>query len=125
MHPADPAAALALALRIGVNHDGDSDSTASLAGQVLGAAHGTAVFGAHDPADRAAAEAARGAIEARNMAKLADLGFRFSLDKVQTLDLDFADLAVRLGWYDQAHFINDFRAMLGCTPGEYATKHRR
>ncbi|MDR3664795.1 MAG: helix-turn-helix domain-containing protein [Mycobacterium sp.] len=38
-------------------------------------------------------------------------------------DLDFADLAVRLGWYDQAHFINDFRAMLGCTPGEYATKH--
>ncbi|RUP30516.1 MAG: AraC family transcriptional regulator [Mycolicibacterium sp.] len=40
-------------------------------------------------------------------------------------NLDFADLAVRLGWYDQAHFINDFRAMLGCTPGEYATKHRR
>jgi cyclic-di-GMP phosphodiesterase TipF (flagellum assembly factor) len=35
---------------------------------------------------------ARGAIEARNMAKLADLGFRFSIDKVQTLDLDFADL---------------------------------
>src|SRR5690606_123404 len=35
---------------------------------------------------------ARGATEARNMAKLADLGFRFSLDKVQTLDLDFADL---------------------------------
>ncbi|MGV9005105.1 MAG: EAL domain-containing protein [Brevundimonas sp.] len=35
---------------------------------------------------------ARGAIEARNMAKLADLGFRFSIDKVQTLELDFADL---------------------------------
>ena len=35
---------------------------------------------------------ARGAVEARNMAKLADLGFRFSLDKTQTLDLDFADL---------------------------------
>jgi cyclic-di-GMP phosphodiesterase TipF (flagellum assembly factor) len=35
---------------------------------------------------------ARGAVEARNMAKLADLGFRFSLDKVQTLDLDFNDL---------------------------------
>lgn len=34
----------------------------------------------------------RGAVEARNMAKLADLGFRFSIDKVQTLDLDFADL---------------------------------
>ena len=34
--------------------------------------------------------------------------------------VDFADLAVRLGWYDQAHFINDFRSMLGVTPGEYA-----
>jgi cyclic-di-GMP phosphodiesterase TipF (flagellum assembly factor) len=30
--------------------------------------------------------------EARNMAKLADLGFRFSLDKVTDLDLDFQDL---------------------------------
>jgi cyclic-di-GMP phosphodiesterase, flagellum assembly factor TipF len=35
----------------------------------------------------------RGAVEARNMAKLADLGFRFSLDKVVDLDLNFADLA--------------------------------
>ena len=34
----------------------------------------------------------RGAVEARNMAKLADLGFRFSIDKIQTLDLDFTDL---------------------------------
>ncbi|MED5816030.1 helix-turn-helix domain-containing protein [Mycolicibacterium sp. 050232] len=38
-------------------------------------------------------------------------------------DVDFADLAVRLGWYDQAHFINDFRSMLGSTPGEYAAAH--
>jgi AraC-like DNA-binding protein len=36
---------------------------------------------------------------------------------------DLADLAVRHGWYDQAHFANDFRSMLGCTPGEYATRH--
>lgn len=36
--------------------------------------------------------------------------------------IDFADLAVRLGWYDQAHFINDFRSMLGSTPGEYAAQ---
>jgi cyclic-di-GMP phosphodiesterase TipF (flagellum assembly factor) len=35
----------------------------------------------------------RGSVEARNMAKLADLGFRFSLDKVVDLDLDFQDLA--------------------------------
>ena len=33
------------------------------------------------------------------------------------------DLAVRLGWYDQAHFANDFRAMLGCSPGEYAQRY--
>ena len=35
----------------------------------------------------------RGAVEARNMAKLADLGFRFSIDKVDDLDFDFQDLA--------------------------------
>ncbi len=39
--------------------------------------------------------------------------------------VDHADLAVRLGWYDQAHFINDFRTMLGSTPGEYAANHGR
>ena len=37
--------------------------------------------------------------------------------------VDHADLAVRLGWYDQAHFINDFRTMLGSSPGEYAAAH--
>ena len=36
---------------------------------------------------------ARGSIEARNMGKLADLGFRFSLDKITDLDLDLQDLA--------------------------------
>ncbi len=36
---------------------------------------------------------ARGAVEARNMSRLAELGFRFSLDKVQDLDIDFHDLA--------------------------------
>jgi cyclic-di-GMP phosphodiesterase TipF (flagellum assembly factor) len=40
-----------------------------------------------------AAYAERGSVEARNMAKLADLGFRFSLDKVTELNLDFADLS--------------------------------
>ena len=39
-----------------------------------------------------AAFEARGPIEARNMAKLADLGFRFSIDKVSDLSLDFVDL---------------------------------
>ena len=36
---------------------------------------------------------ARGGVEARNMARLADLGFRFSIDKVNDLELDFQDLA--------------------------------
>ena len=36
---------------------------------------------------------ARGSVEARNMGKLADLGFRFSLDKLTSLDLDLQDLA--------------------------------
>jgi cyclic-di-GMP phosphodiesterase TipF (flagellum assembly factor) len=36
---------------------------------------------------------ARGSTEARNMAKLADLGYRFSIDKVTDVDLDFQDLA--------------------------------
>ncbi|ACG79566.1 conserved hypothetical protein [Phenylobacterium zucineum HLK1] len=35
---------------------------------------------------------ARGSVEARNMGKLAELGFRFSLDKVTDLDLDLQDL---------------------------------
>jgi AraC-like DNA-binding protein len=39
-------------------------------------------------------------------------------------DVDFADLAVRLGWYDQAHFINDFHSFLGYTPGEYLARTR-
>jgi len=34
--------------------------------------------------------------------------------------VDLADLAVRLGWYDQAHLTNDFRRMLGETPAQYA-----
>jgi AraC-like DNA-binding protein len=37
--------------------------------------------------------------------------------------VDHADLAVSLGWYDQAHFINDFRTMLGSTPGEYVSQY--
>lgn len=32
----------------------------------------------------------------------------------------WADLAQKLGYFDQAHFINDFRRLVGCTPTEYA-----
>ena len=33
--------------------------------------------------------------------------------------IDWADAAVACGYYDQAHFINEFRALSGLTPGEY------
>jgi AraC-like DNA-binding protein len=37
-------------------------------------------------------------------------------------ELELADLAVRLGWYDQAHFSRDFRLLLGETPARYAVR---
>jgi AraC-like DNA-binding protein len=37
---------------------------------------------------------------------------------------DWTDLALELGYADQAHFINDFRALVGRTPGEYAAAVR-
>jgi AraC-like DNA-binding protein len=37
---------------------------------------------------------------------------------------DWTALALDLGYADQAHFINDFRALVGRTPGEYAAACR-
>ncbi|MEO7433628.1 MAG: AraC family transcriptional regulator [Dokdonella sp.] len=34
-------------------------------------------------------------------------------------DVDWTDLALSLGYFDQAHFIRDFRTLVGRTPGEY------
>jgi len=36
----------------------------------------------------------------------------------------WVDLAVELGYFDQAHFIKDFRALVGATPVEYARLHQ-
>lgn len=33
--------------------------------------------------------------------------------------IDWADIAVACGYYDQAHFINDFRSLSGFSPSEY------
>lgn len=33
---------------------------------------------------------------------------------------EWADLANALGYFDQAHFINDFKALVGCSPRQYA-----
>jgi AraC-like DNA-binding protein len=35
-------------------------------------------------------------------------------------DVDLAGLAVDLGWFDQAHFAHEFRAIVGRAPAEYA-----
>ncbi len=49
-------------------------------------------------------------------------------DAVADLDAGWdgtlADLAVRSGWYDQAHFTRDFTALVGVTPGQYRDREQ-
>lgn len=40
----------------------------------------------------------------------------------QRKQVDWAEMAVRCGYYDQAHLIREFRAFSGFTPGNYLTK---
>ena len=35
-------------------------------------------------------------------------------------EVDWAQVALESGYYDQAHFIHDFRAFSGLTPGQYS-----
>ncbi len=37
---------------------------------------------------------------------------------------ELAALAIELGYYDQAHFARDFKAIVGCSPGDYLAKGR-
>lgn len=37
---------------------------------------------------------------------------------------DWADLALELGYFDQSHFIKDFKRMVGLSPEEYSKKKR-
>lgn len=39
-------------------------------------------------------------------------------------DVGLEDLAQELGYFDQAHFVRDFKAIVGCPPGEYARIER-
>ncbi|MBB6632998.1 helix-turn-helix domain-containing protein [Cohnella thailandensis] len=39
--------------------------------------------------------------------------------------MNWAELSQSLGYYDQAHFIKDFKALLGMSPEEYAKKAER
>lgn len=36
--------------------------------------------------------------------------------------MDWARMALELGYFDQAHFIRDFRALVGMTPGDFARR---
>jgi AraC-like DNA-binding protein len=52
---------------------------------------------------------------------------RFRLHDAQTLldegwDGDLAQLAARLGWFDQAHFARDFGDLVGVPPSQYAAR---
>jgi len=38
--------------------------------------------------------------------------------------VDWSQLAIDVGYFDQAHFINDFKAIIGRTPTEYVTELR-
>jgi AraC-like DNA-binding protein len=38
--------------------------------------------------------------------------------------INFTELAMELGYFDQAHFIRDFRKLVGCSPAAYARRGR-
>jgi AraC-like DNA-binding protein len=50
-------------------------------------------------------------------------------DAAATIDAgevdDLADLATSLGWFDQAHFSRDFRAVVGVPPSAYLARARQ
>ena len=51
----------------------------------------------------------------RRWVRLQEVARQFAVDG----DAGAAQIAVRLGYTDQAHLVNDFRAAVGTTPGEY------
>ena len=51
--------------------------------------------------------------------------FQKAVDAIQQIDaadIDWAAVSQDCGFYDQSHFINDFKVFSGFTPGDYATK---
>ncbi|HLB24551.1 MAG TPA: AraC family transcriptional regulator [Dehalococcoidia bacterium] len=51
------------------------------------------------------------------------LRFKQALETIESgAELHWSEMAVRCGYYDQAHFIRDFREFTGVTPGEYLTR---
>ena len=42
-----------------------------------------------------------------------------ALERIASRETDWAALALDLGYFDQAHFIGDFKALVGVSPGSY------
>ena len=50
--------------------------------------------------------------------------FQFVLfQKQQNVAMNMLDLSYASGYYDQSHFINDFKSLCGLTPKQYFTEH--
>jgi AraC-like DNA-binding protein len=47
------------------------------------------------------------------------LRFEQAVRLAEQSDLSWLEIALRCGYYDQAHLIRDFRAISGCTPGTF------
>ena len=53
------------------------------------------------------------------------LRFRHALSRLQNEPGEFAQVALDCGYYDQAHFINEFRRLSGRTPSAYGDRDLR
>jgi len=56
--------------------------------------------------------------------RLHEIVERLHADKAARKAVDFAALSQELGYFDQAHFVKDFKSIIGYTPTEYLRKLR-
>ena len=47
--------------------------------------------------------------------------FQRAINEIQRRALPWTEIATGCGYYDQAHFINEFRTLSGLTPSDYCT----
>ncbi len=50
------------------------------------------------------------------------LRFQKAIEEIETGEIDWAGIALDCGYYDQSHFINDFRTFSGFTPSDYLAR---